>query len=206
MSLSLRLSALAFTLFPTVAWAAAGVPPTPCTGLIGCPGGGLNSVAKANVIVNNLPQAASLMVLIASALSIVFIVYAGFRMVIALGDESQITEQKHAIMYVLAGLLFVILSQLIVAFVGSQDYGQTGSPSDFFLNASKAAVSILLTVFNAAMVVAIIIGGGYMVHSQGKSDQFTKGKTIVQWSIGGALFANLANALITALVRLFGVN
>lgn len=202
MSFSLRLAALNLLFVPSVMMAA--VPPTPCTGLIGCAGGG--AVAGSNVIVDNLSQVANFMILVAAALSVVFVVYAGFRMVFALGDDSQISEQKNAVFYVMMGLLFVILSQLIVSFVGTQEYGQSGDPNDFFINASKSAVSILLTLFNAVMVVAIIVGGAYMVHSQGKSDQFTKGKTIVTWSIGGALVANLANALVQALVRLFGVS
>lgn len=197
-----RLLALALLALP--ASAAAVVPATPCTGLIGCTGGG--AVRGSNVIVNNLAEAANLMIMVAAALSVVFIVYAGFRMVIALGDESQIGEQKHAVMYALIGLLVVVLSQLIVSFVGTQNYGQAGDPRNLFINAAGSAVSILLTVFNAAMVVSIIIGGGYMVHSQGKSDQFAKGKTIITWSIIGAVIANLANALVQAFVSLLGVN
>jgi hypothetical protein len=197
----LRLSALTLSMLTASAFAA--VPPTPCTGLIGCNGAG--AVDGSNVIVDNLSQAASLLIMVAAALSVLFIVYAGFRMVIAIGDDSQIGEQKNAIIYVMIGLLFVILSQLIVSFVGTQNYGQVGDPKDFFLNFTSYGVSILLTLFNAAMVVAVIIGGGYMVHAQGKSDQFTKGKTIIQWSIGGAIFANLANALVQALARLFNV-
>lgn len=202
MHFALRLAASNLLFVPSVMMAA--VPPTPCTGLIGCAGGG--AVAGSNVIVDNLSQVANFMILVAAALSVVFVVYAGFRMVFALGDDSQISEQKNAVFYVMIGLVFVILSQLIVSFVGTQEYGQSGDPNDFFINASKSAVSILLTLFNAVMVVAIIVGGAYMVHSQGKSDQFSKGKTIVTWSIGGALVANLANALVQALVRLFGVS
>jgi hypothetical protein len=180
------------------------VPSTPCTGLIGCNGGG--AVPGSNVIVDNLPQAANFLIYIAAALSVLFIVYAGFRMVIALGDESKISEQKNAIMYVLFGMTAVVLSQLVISFVGTQEYGQSGDPNDFFINFIKSGVSILLTVFNAAMVESVIIGGGYMVHAQGKSDQFGKGKSIVTWSIIGAVFANLANAIVQALARLLNVS
>ncbi len=194
----LRLSAFALLGLPIIASAA--VPPVPCNGLIGCGGG------PANVIAGNLVEGVNLMIMVAAALSVVTIVYAGFRMVIALGDESQISEQRNAVIYALIGLLVVILSQLIVSFVGTQNYGQAGNPNDLFINLSGSIVSILLTVFNVAMVISIIIGGGYMVHSQGKSDQFTKGKTIVTWSIIGAVIANLANALVQSLTMLLGVN
>ena len=182
---------------------AAGVPSTPCTGLIGCSGGG--AVPASNVIVTHLPLAANLMIMIAASLAVLFIVYAGFRMVFALGDESQISEQKNAVMYALGGVLVVILSQLAVSFVGTQNYGQGGDPKDLFINASKAGISILLTIFTGTMVIAIIIGAARMLHAQGKSEEFTKGKTIITYAIGGAIIANLANALVQALAKLFNV-
>lgn len=205
----LHLPALGLLLFPAPLFArtiGVGLPDTPCDGLVGCTDSG-GSVEKANFIADSLPQVAELLILVAAALSVLFIVYAGFRMVIALGDESQITEQKNAVIYVMVGLATVILAQLVVSFVGTQDYGQNDpsiwtANNDFFLYITKEGISILLTLFNAAMVVAIIVGGGYMVHAQGKSDQFTKGKTIVTWTIIGAVIANLANALVQALVRL----
>jgi hypothetical protein len=192
-----------FTILTSIVLAQA-VPSTPCTGLIGCNGGG--AVSGSNIIVNNLSQAANFLIYMGAALSVLFIIYAGFQMVISLGDESKISEQKNAIIYVMVGMTVLILSQLIVSFVGSQNYGQVGDPKDFFLNFIRSGVSILLTVFNGAMVIAVIAGGGYMVHAQGKSDVFNKGKTILTWAIGGALFANLANALVQALARLLRVS
>lgn len=194
------LSAIAFFAYPV---AHAILPPTPCTGLVGCADG--QAIPASNVIVTNLPQFADFLILVGSALSILFIVYAGFRMVIANGDDSQISEQKTAITHVMLGLTVMILSQLVVSFVGTQEYGQSGDPKDFFLNATSAGISILLTIFNAAMAVAIVVGGAYMVHAQGKSDQFMKGKTIITYAIVGALVANLANALVQALANLLNV-
>ena len=175
------------------------VPDSPCTGLIGCGAG------TANVILLNMPSLATLMIIIASAISVFFIVLAGFRMVIALGDDGQIAEQKKAVMNVLIGLTVVILSQAAVGFIGTQNYGQGDDPLNFFLNFTARAVSILLTIFNAAVVAAIIYGGMRMLYAQGKADEFNKGKTIITWSIGGAVVANLANALVQALAAIFGV-
>ncbi len=201
MRFALHVSAF-FSIFAP-AYAHAAVPPTPCVGLIGCAGGG--AVDASNLIVENLPQLANFLVMIASALAVLFIVYAGFRMVISLGDESNISEQKNAVIHSMIGLMVVIFSQLIVSFVATQEYGQSGDPNNFFLNATSSGISILLTLFNVAMVVAIIVGGGYMVHAKGKSDDFSKGKTIITYAMIGALIANLANALVQALASLFGV-
>ncbi len=186
------------TLIAQTAYAAA-VPNSPCTGLIGCGAGG------ANIVLMNLPALGSLMVMIAAALSVVFIVLAGLRMVTAMGDEGQIGEQKKAVLHVLIGLVIVILSQSIVGFAGTQNYGQGDNPLDLFLNGSAHAVSIMLTIFNAVMIVAVIVGGARMVYAQGKSDEYNKGKTIITWCIGGAVVANLANALVQSLAYIFGV-
>ncbi len=177
----------------------AAFPDTPCPGLIGCGG------RSANIVITNLPALGSLMVMIAAALSVVFIVLAGLRMVTALGDEGEVGAQKKAVLHVMIGLLIVILSQSIVGFAGTQKYGQGDNPLNLFLNGSAHAVSIMLTIFNAAMIIAVIIGGARMVYAQGKSDEFNKGKTIITWCIGGAIIANLANALVQSLAYIFGV-
>jgi hypothetical protein len=178
---------------------AAAVPDTPCTGLIGC------GAAGSNVILNNMPSVATLMMIVAGSTAVFFIVLAGFRMILALGDEGQIADQKKAVLNVLLGLVVVILSQAIIGFVGTQNYGQGGNPLDLFLNVVGFGISILLTVFNAAAVIAIIYAGIRMVYAQGKADEFAKGKTIITWTIGGAVIANLANALVQALAAIFGV-
>jgi hypothetical protein len=178
---------------------AAAVPDTPCTGLIGC------GAAGSHIILNNMPALSTLLMIIAGSSAVFFIVLAGFRMVAALGDDGQIADQKRAVLNVLLGLGVVIISQAVVGFVGTQNYGQGSNPLDLFINLIGFGIFVLLNIFNATVVIAIIYGGMRMVYAQGKSDEFAKGKAIVTWSIGGAVVANLANALVQALATIFGV-
>jgi hypothetical protein len=191
------LSALFGTLAPATVLAA--VPNAPCNGLIGCGGG------PANVLLDALPEVGSLMIMIASGSAVFFIAFAGLQMVLALGNDGQIGTQKWAIMYVLLGLGIAILSQLAVSLAGTEPRLDAITSNNLPLDLIAAGVGIILTIFNAAFAVAIVIGGIRMVYAQGKSDEFNAGRKIVIWSAVGAVVANLANALVQALAAIFGV-
>lgn len=177
--------------------AGAVVPDAPCQGLVGCGGG------PSNVILNNAAQFADLLVQIAAGLTVLFIVWSGFSMIIAQGDESKIGQFKNGILNALGGLAIVMMAQVITSFVGTQDYnlGTTVLP----LGLIAAGVEILLTLTNVTFVVFIMLGGLRMVYAQGKSDDYNRGRTTVVWCVIGAVVINLANALVQAFIRLFGV-
>jgi len=173
------------------------LPQTPCAGLVNCGGGG------SHVILDNLGQFADLMLQIAAGAAVLFIVWAGFNMIISFGDESKVSQFKWGVIYALGGLGVVIVSQVLVSFVGTQDLN-TGAEV-LPVGLIGAAVSILLTLVNVVFIIAIIISGLRMVYAQGKSDEFNKGKTGALWAVGGAVVVNSANALVQALVQIFGV-
>lgn len=197
----IRLLSAVFSAFATqVAYAQLNVlPSTPCPGIVGCGGG------SQNVILENIPQLATLMITLGSGAAVLFIAWAGFKMVLALGDDGQIAEQKSAILYVLGGLGIAILSQTIVTLVGTEPNLNDITPGNLPVDALAAGVRIILTLFNGVFAVAIIIGGIRMVYAQGKSDEFNTGRRIIVWSIFGAVVTNLANALVQALAAIFGV-
>lgn len=179
--------------------ALAAVPDTPCGDLPGCGAG------ASNVIQNNAPKVAGLGVAIAAGCSVLFIAWAGLKMVLARGEESQIGEQKQAIFYALVGLAVAFLAQGIVSIIGTQDYGQMQGPGNLPANIIASGVNIILTVFNVLFVLVVIYAGIRMVYAQGKSDEFNTGRKMITWSIIGAIVTNLANALVQAFVAIFGV-
>lgn len=189
----------AFLKFIPHAHALSAVPDTPCSGLIGCGGG------SQNVILANIPQLATLMITIASGSAVLFIAWAGFQMVLALGNEGKIGDQKNAILYALGGLGIVILSQTIVTLVGTDPSIGAIDSSNLPIAAVSAGVDIILTLFNGVFAIAIILGGIRMVYAQGKSDEFNAGRKIIVWSIIGAIVTNISNALVQALAVMFGV-
>lgn len=201
MSRFLSLSAMLGLLsLPSGAHAFNAVPPTPCTGLIGCGAG------SANVALEAIPDLATLMIYIAGGAGVLFVAWAGLQMVLALGNESKLGEQKWAVGYVIGGLTLAILSQVIVSLVGTEpNLGVISSGNDAPLDIIAAGVNIILTVFNTVFAGAIIIGGIRMVYAQGKSDEFNTGRKIIFWSIVGAVITNLANAIVQAVATVFGV-
>lgn len=174
------------------------LPSTPCGTLIGCGGG------TSNVLLNNLPQLAFFLLSIASGLAVLFIVYAGFRMVIDMGDESKMSQHRMAIFYSLLGITIAILSQRAVSFVGTQYYGQ-GTPATLPVSLMATVISIMTTLLNAILLFMIIIGGLRMVYAYGKTEEYERGKKVVIWSLIGAIVVNLANALVHAIALIFGV-
>lgn len=52
-----------------------------------------------------------------AALAVLFIVIAGFRMIIAQGNPQEVSKAKSTIIYALAGLLVALLAEAFVAFV-----------------------------------------------------------------------------------------
>lgn len=171
----------------------------PCSSLQpGCGSG------PANVIQNTLPNVAIFMLEIATALSVLFIVWAGLQMVLSLGDDGKIGKQKTAIFYALAGLFTAIVSQLIVSFVATQDWGQ-GSGGNLPITVIASLVGSILTVFNGLFILAILYFGIRMLMAAGESGGFDTAKTGITWSIVGAIMVNLANALVQGVTSFFGL-
>ncbi len=183
---------------PTVAYAF--VPPAPCTGLYGC-GGGAASIFSAA----NLSNVALLLLQFASGAAVFMIVVAGFQMVIQLGNESKIGEMKHAIIFAIIGLAVAIVSEVVISSVGTENYGQN-TGGNLPIAILRNGVRIIQIVLNPVMAVIIVVAGIYMVYSQGKPEGYEKGKSILLWTIVGAIIINLANAAVQALTQgIFGV-
>ncbi len=167
-------------------------PPVTCNGLAGC------GLPPANVLfTSTLPVLIRILANIAAGASVICIVIAGWQLLISWGDESKITHGRWGIIYALLGLGLTIVSQTIVAFVISENYGQ-GSSEFLFGGALPAAVRIMVTLFNVALVLVIMFAGFQMAIEGGKAESYMKGLNIIKWAIGGAVVVNLAHALVNA--------
>lgn len=175
-------------------------PYPPCGSLPGCG-------TKSNVLATStLPTIALFMVRLAGGLSVVFIAWAGISMMINMGDESKVTKARWAVIYSLLGLSLAVCAQLIVGFVATENVGQ-GNTGDLIIGGIlPRAVQILVIVLNVIFAIVIIIAGIRLAMTQGKADEFGKAKTALIWAIGGAILVNMARALATAVVTVFGVN
>lgn len=64
--------------------------------------------------------------IIVGAISIIMIIYGGFRYIVSGGDSGKVSSAKNTLIYALVGLIIVALAQLIVRFVVSQADTTTG--------------------------------------------------------------------------------
>jgi hypothetical protein len=158
----------------------------------------------ANIFLSTFPNLAIFMLQVATGLTVLFIVWAGFQLVINLGDEGKIGQQKTGIFYALAGLFTAIVSQLIVSFVATQDWGQNAG-GNLPINILASAVGSILTVFNGVFVIAIIYYGIRMLLASGDSGAFNSARTGITWAIIGAIIVNLANALVQGVTSFFAL-
>lgn len=173
-------------------------PATPCpAGIPGC--GGPSNIIFTGII----PNFITFLLRIVGALSVAAIVWYGLMLVANAGDETQVTKARYAVLYAALGIALSILSQVIVAFVISENYGQAMT-GDFIVAFLGSVVRILVTVTNIVFALLIVYEGVRMVMSQGASDEYTKARKAILWSIIGAVLVNLAYEIVLLAAGFFG--
>ena len=185
-------------LLPGIVLAQATPPYPSCGNLPGC--GTASNVIATGVI----PVVATLILRIAAALTVLAVVWAGYSMMIEQGDESR-SKQKWAIFYALIGLSIAILSQSLVSFIATEDLGQSNA-SDFIVGGViKGVIGLLLNLTNITFAIIIILSGIRMVIAQGKTEEFSKARHTILWTIVGAVVINAAQVIVRIITTYFGV-
>lgn len=94
---------------------------SPCQGAgtasSACAGNGQDPIAGPDGLIARLVAVLSIVV---GIVSVIFIVWGGYKYIISNGDSSQISTAKQTIIYALVGLLVALLAQPIVNFVLSK--------------------------------------------------------------------------------------
>ncbi len=195
--------ALLVSLFAVPAALAVTLPNAPCTSdLFGCGGGAKNVIMSALIGPNGI---AVMLLQISAGLAVLFIIWAGFQMVISMGEEGKLTQYKWGMAYALIGLSVSILAQFVISTVGTQNYGQVGAVTNLPLNLLASGAKILRIMLNAAFVIILVIAALKMLYAQGKADDYNTGKKMLTWAIVGAVLVNLSAALVTVVIQFFGV-
>src|SRR3989344_3362426 len=172
-------------------------PAVVCTGLAGC-GGAIDNV----LFTGALPVLIGILGNVAGAAAVIFIAVAGVQMMLAFGDESKITSSRWAVVYALIGLMVAMTSQVVVAFVVTEDYGQAATQNFLFGAALPSVIRILVTLFNVVFVLTIMFAGYRMTIAGGKGDEYKKCLGIIRWSLTGAVITNASHALVNALLAM----
>lgn len=120
--LAISLTALAMlavpVMVPASAFAANTINPDLCRGIGEAIGGATTCVTtEGNEISSILRRVTEIFTIIVGAVSVIMIIYGGFRYITSGGDSAKVTSAKNTIMYALIGLIIVAVAQVIIRFV-----------------------------------------------------------------------------------------
>jgi len=155
----------------------------------------------ANVPQNAIPVIANLFIGVAAGTSVMFVIVGGFLMLISLGEEGNVQKGKMAIVYALIGLAITLLAQAIVAFIGER-FGTLYLSTDPILDFMTFAVGAMVIIFNSVFVLMMVLAGFRMVFARGNADEFCKSRNMLIWAAIGAMFVNIANALVSTVLNI----
>lgn len=194
--IALILAALLHALSVPVSHATNPLSFVPCAGLAGCdrpPFDGVSAV---------LFFLAARLLEATTAFSVLYVVWAGVRMLLANGDEGVETKARWGIAYALGGMALSLAAGTIVSLVTSETF--FGGGDILVGNGSLVATAIRLVIilFNSAFAVVIVIAGVRMLLAAGNSGEFGKGVTILRMAIVGAIIVNLAKVIVQTFLSL----
>ena len=195
------LASSAWSLLVEVAYAQAQPPLPGCAGLnlYGC---GDASNVLANLVIQNI---AIFFLRLVVGLSVLFVVWAGLNMTLTFGDTGKSSKARWSIIYALGGLGLALMSQMIIGFVTTENYGQ-GVTNDFIIGGLfRSAVRIILTFLNVILALVVTISGIRMIIAQGKTDEFNSARTTIIHAVMGAILINASVTLVRIVATFFGV-
>ena len=147
-----------------------------------------------------IPQVVFLLLRVASGLAVVFIIWAGFQMLISWGDESKIQSARWSIIYAASGLFVSIMARMIVNIISAEP--MLGFIQDE-VSLMAALARYILIISNSLFLIVIVVAGLRMVLDRGKSDDYNRARTALIWAIGGAVVINAANVVVQAVIGFF---
>ena len=89
-----------------------------CSSIGNAIGEGANAAANAGKNVGAIAsQIVNIFSIVVGAISVIMIIYGGFRYITSGGDSGRVGNAKNTLIYAVIGLIIVVLAQLIVHFV-----------------------------------------------------------------------------------------
>lgn len=120
-----------------------------------------------------------------AGLAVIWIVYAGARLIFAQGDESIINEQKRAFFYGLLGLVAILLIgkgvDLLYGPAGVTRTSLTQAQGQGFSTEVLGLVTFLKAVVGIIAILFIIVSGVRMLFAVGEESEITKQRTALLW-------------------------
>jgi hypothetical protein len=157
-------------------------------------------MAPANILVGAaIPRIAAIFLNAIAALSVIFVIVGGSRMILSFGKEEERTKGAKSIIWALAGVVLALTSHRMVTVVVSQIYVTGGDPVfEFF----ATVVQIMILLLNVVFLIIVLLSGMRMVVARGKEEEVTKGRKALMYAIAGIIIINVAPYLVKSVIAI----
>jgi hypothetical protein len=137
---------------------------------------------------------------------VVYFVYIGVRLMIAQGEEEEISKYGKQVLYILIGAAFIILAENLsdILFITNQA-GDSSFLSDGEVRGAGERVSVILK--SIIMFLRYLLGGvalfytvksgALIVFAAGEEESVTKQKEVFMWGFVGFIVIMISDALVT---------
>ena len=164
---------------------------------------------------NNIPEFLGYILVaigvIIGLVTVGMVAYSGFQMIVAQGNEEDISQAKSNLQWSVSGLIIIMLAFAIVSALGKflqvRDVNPTPGPvvspiasSDIFTLANTIFTGFL-TVIGIVAIFFIVVNGFRYVTARGDEEVVSKARNGLQWSVIGLIVAALAYVIVTAVSR-----
>jgi hypothetical protein len=145
---------------------------------------------------------------------ILFLMFAGFRMVMAQGNEEALVKAKAAFQWTLSGLVLALLAYLVInatyIFIGGKEPGSTAGTlnpikyNTFGALATGGLITGTLLIAGTLSMLMIMIAGVRYLTARGNDQQVEQARQSLMWSVIGLAVILLAYVITVATAKLFG--
>jgi len=146
--------------------------------------------------------------------TVTYVVFAGFRMIIAQGNSEALETAKTGLQWSLLGLVLVLLAYVIIAatqhYIGikpdiSPTAGTLQNPllSNTFAELIGMMMSGMMKLAGTIALLMILISGFRYLSAGANEEQAEQAKTSLQWSVIGLAIILLAYVIVVATATLF---
>ncbi len=149
-----------------------------------------------------VPPVLNLLIYVATALTILFVVWGGAQMLISFGDDSKVGNGKQSIILALIGFGIMLASQTIVGFVVQRTYGIRDAGGNPILATIDGALNAMLSLFTIVFIGIVIAAGFRLVISKGSNEESEAARKTMIWACIGAVMIHIAKALVSAVLNL----
>jgi len=135
-------------------------------------------------------------------IAIFFIVYSGIAIISSMGNEELVTKHKKTLIWSLAGLAVVVISETLVNqffFVVNSTTGVAGINSASGLATIAGVTNFIATFVGVFSVISIIIAGMIWVSNFGNTEIAEKAKKIILGAIVGVILSVSAYAIVNSI-------